>query len=130
MLPTDYRAGVLTEADACESPDVVEPDEPASEAPADVPAIKVTSFEGAKGLSAQHVYIAGLHNGELPRDPASIDDLEICKFVVGLTRTRKKCTLIRTRNLGKEPKTPSSFISWINPGRLEFVKVNAQYWKK
>ncbi len=47
------------------------------------------------------MYIAGLHNGELPHDPASIKDLEICKFVVAFTRTRKKCTLIRTRKSGQ-----------------------------
>jgi len=130
VVPSDYREGVLAEADAYEAPDVVEPEQPTSAAPANVSAIKVTSFEGAKGLSAQHVYITGLHNGELPRDPASIEDLEICKFVVGLTRTRKKCTLIRTRNFGRKPKAPSSFISWIDPARLEFVKVDAKYWKK
>ena len=70
----------------------------------------MTSFEGAKGLSAQHMYIIGLNNGELPHDPDSIKDLEICKFVVGLTRTRKKCTLIHTGNFAGTWKMPSSFI--------------------
>jgi superfamily I DNA/RNA helicase len=129
VVPDEYRERVLTEVDAYEVPDEVEA-EAATRATADVPAVRVTSFEGAKGLSAQHVYIAGLHDGELPHDPASIKDLEICKFVVGLTRTRKKCTLVRTRNFAGNWKSPSSFISWIDPARLEFIKVDAQYWKQ
>ncbi|MDA2917992.1 AAA family ATPase [Desulfobacterota bacterium AH_259_B03_O07] len=129
VVPDEYRERVLAEVDAYEPPEEVqaEAETPAS---SDVPSVRVTSFEGAKGLSAQHVYIAGLHNGELPHDPASIKDLEICKFVVALTRTRKKCTLIRTRNFAGNWKTPSSFISWIDPARLEFIKVDAQYWKQ
>lgn len=129
VLPDEYRESVLAQVDAYEPPEEVETETPAP-APADFPAVKVTSFEGAKGLSAQHVYIVGLHNGELPHDPASIKDLEICKFLVALTRTRKKCTLIRTRNFAGKWKTPSSFISWIDPARLEFIKVDAKYWEQ
>jgi superfamily I DNA/RNA helicase len=81
-------------------------------------------------MSAQHVYIAGLHDGELPRNPESILDIEICKFVVGLTRTRKKCTLLFTRRFGLDLKSPSSFISWINGDRLDFTRVNKSYWSK
>jgi len=129
VLPDEYRESVLAEVEVCELPEEVEA-EAETPAPADVPAVRVASFEGAKGLSAQHVYIAGLHNGELPHDSASIKDLEICKFVVALTRTRKKCTLIRTRNFAGNWKKPSSFISWIDPARLEFIKVDAHYWEQ
>ncbi len=129
VLPSDYRERVLPEADAYQSPEENEA-EAETHTPSDIPAVKVTSFEGAKGLSAQHVYIAGLHNGELPHDPASIKDLEICKFVVGLTRTRKKCTLIRSRNFAGNWKIPSAFIAWIDPARLEFIKIDAQYWNR
>lgn len=129
ILPDEYREGVLAEVDAYEPPEEVEADA-GTPALADAPAVRVTSFEGAKGLSAQHVYITGLHNGDLPHDPASIKDLEICKFVVGLTRTRKKCTLIRSCNFAGNWKSPSSFISWINPARLEFIRVDAQYWRQ
>ena len=106
-LPDGYRERVLAEVEVYELPEEVEA-QVETPAPADVPAVRVTSFEGAKGLSAQHVYIAGLHDGELPHDSTSIKDLEICKFVVALTRTRKKCTLIRTRNFAGNWKTPSS----------------------
>jgi superfamily I DNA/RNA helicase len=128
VLPSEYRELILAEVQT------YEPSEsPAAEVEAstskDVPQVMVTSFEGAKGLSAQHVYIAGLHDGELPQYPDSIRDLEICKFVVGLTRTRKKCTLIHTRNFAGKWKTASCFISWVDSARLEFVKVDAKYWK-
>ena len=129
VLPVEYRERVLADVDLYEPPGEVQA-EAEAHASMDIPSVRVTSFEGAKGLSAQHVYIAGLHNSELPHDPTSIKDLEICKFVVALTRTRKKCTLIRTRNFAGNRKTPSSFISWIHPARLEFIKVDAQYWKQ
>ena len=119
----------MAEVDAFQPAEAVEAEAEAA-APADIPPVRVTSFEGAKGLSAQHVYLAGLHTGELPHDPASIKDLEICKFVVGLTRTRKKCSLIRTLNSAGNWKTASCFIGWIDPARLEFIRVDKQYWRQ
>src|SRR2546425_8826066 len=50
------------------------------------PVIKLTSFEGSKGLSAQHVFVVGVHENELPKRISDIKDLEICKFLVSLTR--------------------------------------------
>ncbi len=94
------------------------------------PVVRVTSFEGAKGLSAQHVVIAGLHNGEIPHDPANIDDIEICRFLVGLTRTRKRCYLLHTGQFAQNQKSPSIFLSWIAPERYERIRVDANYWKK
>ncbi|MCR4304662.1 MAG: AAA family ATPase [Gallionella sp.] len=128
-VPGEYRDTVLAQVDAYEPPPL---DEGGEEPPApdEKPPVRVTSFEGAKGLSAQHVFIAGLHDGELPHDPAGIKDLEICKFVVGLTRTRKKCTLIHTRRFGDSWKSPSSFISWIDDTRLDFIKIDKTYWTK
>ena len=129
LLPDEYRESVLAEVEAYEIPEEI--DAEATTVPSESGrSVRVTSFEGAKGLSAQHVYVAGLHDGELPRDSSSIKDLEICKFVVALTRTRKKCTLIYTRNFAGSWKTPSSFISWINSNRLEFIKVDARYWNQ
>jgi len=123
LLPEAYRKKILAEAAASK----LDADEKSAESTATRPAIKITSFEGAKGLSAQHVFIAGLHNGEIPRDPANIQDLEICKFVVGLTRTRKRCYLIHTRRFAQNTKHPSVFISWIADERFERIEVNAKY---
>jgi len=125
----DYRERVLAEVKAYHLPDGAEV-ETASTEEETRPLIKVTSFEGAKGLSAQHVYIAGLHDGELPRDPSSIKDLEICKFIVGLTRTRKMCTLIHTRNFAGNWKNLSSFINWIDDRRFVRLTVNSAYWRQ
>ena len=94
------------------------------------PLVRVTSFEGSKGLSAQHVFIAGLHDGELPSDPASVKDIEICRFIVGLTRTRKRCYLIHTGHFGTRWLRPSSFISWIASERLEVIAVDKEYWER
>lgn len=124
VIPGEYRDGTLAEAaSVADGPEEVLEDEPSA-----VP-IKVTSFEGAKGLSAQHVFIAGLHDGEIPHDPAAVQDIEICKFVVGLTRTRKRCTLIHTGHFGTSWKRPSIFISWIDGSRVERQVVDKDSWK-
>jgi hypothetical protein len=92
--------------------------------------LPVTSYEGAKGLSAQYVFIIGVHEGELPRDSKNVQDLEICKFIVGLTRTRKKCTFLCTTLAGNRERRLSLFLRWIRRERYELTKVNATYWKK
>ncbi len=132
LLPGEYREAILTQAVAyIPLEELMEAEEPTDVLPAPLlPVVRVTSFEGSKGMSAQHVFIAGLHNGELPHNSAAIRDLEICKFVVGLTRTRKKCTLIYTRRFGKSWKSPSCFISWINGDRLDYIRVTKSYWSK
>lgn len=91
--------------------------------------IKMTSFEGAKGLSAQHVFILGMHEGELPRDAKKIKDIEICRLLVGLTRTKKKCSMLLTRRFADKWKHPSLFISWIKDERFQLIEVDAKYWK-
>jgi superfamily I DNA/RNA helicase len=123
LLPKEFREKVLAEAIALK----VDHDEKDTRPGGARPPIKITSFEGAKGLSAQHVFLTGLHNGEIPKDPANIQDLEICKFVVGLTRTRKRCYLIHTGRFAQKRKHPSVFISWIADQRFELIEVNADY---
>jgi len=130
VLPDEYRDRILAEVDAWKLPEEEPDDGQHTEEPEELPIVRVTSFEGAKGLSAQHVFIAGLHDGEIPRNPDRIQDLEICKFVVGLTRTRKKCSLLYTRRFADQWKSPSSFISWINSRRFERITVDAAYWRK
>jgi len=98
--------------------------------------IKFTSFEGSKGLSADYVFIVGVNQtkGTLKGFPADIKnptDNEICKFLVGLTRTRKKCYLISNQRFSKFAGIrESSFISWIKPERLKKIKVNKDYFNK
>ncbi|NMB82772.1 MAG: ATP-dependent helicase [Ignavibacteria bacterium] len=132
LIPKDYRDSILAEVDKFIPPDEQFDSNSKEQVTQEkrFPIVRVTSFEGSKGMSAQHVFIAGLHNKELPRNPDSIKDLEICKFLVGLTRTRKKCTLIYTKRFGIFKKIPSVFITWINQGRLDKLIVNKYYWDK
>jgi superfamily I DNA/RNA helicase len=63
------------------------------------PTILLRTFEGSKGLSGGHVFIVGAHNGSIPKFDHNDDikDIEYCKFVVALTRTRKQCHVISNR---------------------------------
>lgn len=62
------------------------------------PTILLTSFEGCKGLSGGHVFIVGANNGSLPRIVKDkIEDIECCRFIVALTRTRKCCHIITNK---------------------------------
>ena len=126
VIPEEERLAVLKEAKDAEGGQQDEMD--AVDAPNNAMNIKLTSYEGSKGLSAQHVFLVGLHAGDLPRNPEQIKDIEICKFVVGLTRTKKKCTLMLTSRFAGEVRRPSPFLEWIDPGRYEPITVNAGYW--
>jgi len=128
VIREEERLAVLQEAEEVEGGQEREMD--AVDAPNNAMNIKLTSYEGSKGLSAQHVFLVGLHVGDLPRNPEQIKDIEICKFVVGLTRTKKKCTLMLTKRFAGEPRRPSPFLEWINPGRCEPITVNAGYWRE
>ena len=127
VLSADLRDNVLREVAEFMPGD--EADAGAQEEADDDVLIKATSFEGAKGLSAQHVFIVGLHADEFPRNANDIHDLEICKFIVGLTRAKKKCTLLLTRNFAGTWKQPSPFLSWIRADRFEDIRVDAAYWR-
>ncbi len=90
--------------------------------------VKLTSYEGAKGLSAQHIFILGLQNKYLPRDPSNITDIEVCRLLVALTRTRKQCHMLTVKNFGGIPTTPSIFVSWVNSSRYERINIDKNYW--
>jgi superfamily I DNA/RNA helicase len=99
------------------------------------PKIVLTTYVGSKGLSGGHVFITGFWNGELPKlgikgGKPFVDDVEISKFIVALTRTRKQCHLIynkwmiqpKTKN-GKfdPPKAQSSFLHILNDEFIEHL---------
>jgi superfamily I DNA/RNA helicase len=128
VISDEQRAGVLAEAAAwaAEHPPVdlgEEPEQPTQ-------SVAVTSYEGSKGRSAQYVFLIGVHSGELPAKAEDIKDIEICRFLVGLTRTKKKCTILCTKNAMGEFKKPSEFLGWIDAARFEKRLVDAEYWKK
>jgi hypothetical protein len=98
-------------------PDII----PEPESPPGVPTVLLSSFEGCKGLSAGHVFIVGLNDGEFPRfrPGEPIPDIEYCKFIVAMTRARKSLFLISNLHRGRpsgRPAAPSHFIQMIPGG--------------
>ena len=96
----------------------------------EIESIAITSYEGSKGRSASYVFLVGLHSEELPADGRNIKDLEICRFLVGLTRTKRKCSILTTWRYADQFKRPSEFLTWINNSRFNKIKVDAAYWNK
>ena len=99
-----------------EKPDEPEPD-------LNLPTIRLSSFVGCKGLSAGHVFIVGLNDGEMPLldTDGEIPDIECCKFIVALTRTRKSLTLLSNKWINKPdggPGCPPSVFFQMIPSEL------------
>jgi superfamily I DNA/RNA helicase len=92
----------------------------------DEPDILFTTLVGAKGLSAEHVFVVGANEGYIPGSSKTFTDEEICKFLVALSRTRQQCHLISYKWFIKGPLRKSAFLDWIK-SRLSFVKLNKDY---
>jgi len=91
--------------------------------------IVFSTYVGCKGLSAGYVFIIGLDEESLPRHNSSPTNIEICNFIVALTRTIKKCYLVSTFRFSGKPRKPSIFIDWIDKRRLELVEVKKTYFE-
>lgn len=106
------------------------PEEEESEPDKSQPSILLSSFEGCKGISAGHVFIVGLNDGIMPRiDPSGeVADIEVSKFIVAMTRTRKLLYLLSNK-WDYDPRgsmyDPSRFVDMIP---AEF-RVDAGYIK-
>jgi superfamily I DNA/RNA helicase len=128
LLPDDFKAAILKEAESFQvSTEGIPVQEP--EVDKSKPVIKLTSFEGSKGLSAQHVFVVGVHENELPKKASDIKDIEICKFLVSLTRTRKQCHLLTTYRFSGAPKRPSIFLNWVPSAVKKVQKINKAFWE-
>ncbi len=79
--------------------------------------ILFTNFLGSKGLAASHVFVIGLNNGTFPISLQSIENEEVCKFIVALTRAKSSCTLVTNKFYDRQIKRlvnkPSIFLSWL-----------------
>lgn len=95
-----------------------------------IPFIRMTTLNGCKGLSANYVFMVGMDDRVFPRNPKDITDNEISQFIVGLTRTRKKCYLASIKMFGGKWFNPSTLINWIDPSRIEQIDVDKHYFKK
>lgn len=93
--------------------------------------IKLTTINGSKGMSGGFIFIIGMNDGDLPRNPQHPTDHEVCQFIVALTRTRKRCYIISNRRFGiKYGIRPSGFLKWINDENITHVTVDAQYFRE
>lgn len=104
--------------------------------------IKITTINGSKGLSANYVFLVGMNSTNailinnsrrvlagFPFDKNNPSDNEICQFIVGITRTRKKCYLISNYRFGMAYGIQrSDFLDWIDPSRIHAISVNANYF--
>lgn len=77
------------------------------------PSVICTSLRGAKGLSANRVFIVGFNSGHFPRNPTAITNDEVCNLLVGLSRTRRQCYLVSCGRFGNTQLQPSVFLDWI-----------------
>jgi hypothetical protein len=127
VISPEQREEVLAEAKAWVAQHAEKDFSEEKEEP--IQTVAVTSYEGSKGRSAQYVFLIGVHSGEIPRNAQNIEDIEICRFLVGLTRTKKRCSILYTKNAMGEFKNPSEFIGWVDANRLEKKKITAEYWK-
>ncbi|MBC7349957.1 MAG: ATP-dependent helicase [Candidatus Aminicenantes bacterium] len=92
------------------------------------PRILFTSFEGSKGLAAQYVFIVGLNKGHCPKnDPP--DDRDIFKFIVALTRGRKRAYIISYGNYAGNFLQRSIFINYIKAFLSDEVLVDKLYMR-
>jgi len=130
LIPDEFKKSILVEAEKFTPTDSGSGDSQQEGREPDGMTIKLTSFQGSKGMSAQHIFLVGLHAEELPKDAKNIQDLEICKFLVGLTRTKKRCSILWTKCFGQEWKEASVFLDWIQIERYELLLVDAKYWKR
>ncbi|HKM80645.1 MAG TPA: UvrD-helicase domain-containing protein [Candidatus Acidoferrum sp.] len=80
--------------------------------------IKGTTIEASKGLDREYVFITHFDDRMLvtAKDKTNISDRDICKFLVALTRARRKAFLISS-DLKKAP----TFLSWISRDSIEEI---------
>jgi hypothetical protein len=93
------------------------------------PLIVCASLIGSKGLSAEHVFVVGLNDGDFPRDPQAVTPTEVCELVVALSRTRKACHLVSCRRFGAQLRSPSTFLGWLGDA-VESHWVDKAYWSE
>ncbi len=97
--------------------------------------IKLTTYLGAKGLSANHVFVLGLENGIFPKDPTNISNDEACQFIVLLTRARRSLRILSidkrfNKKFKRRTDNLSTFISMVPKEFFEIRNINASNFNK
>jgi hypothetical protein len=86
----------------------------------------LTSYSGAKGLSAGVVFVVGMEQGALPKSNQRPTDEEVDQFIVALTRARKQCHLIHAGQFMGQSQLRSAFLAWLPASMLEARQMNAE----
>jgi len=94
LLPSDYKKKIISNLGTVMNKTGKEKPEVAGIN------IKLTTFLGAKGLSADHTFILGVNEGIMPKDNTNISDDESRRFLVAITRPKKSLTII-SENQGR-----------------------------
>lgn len=97
--------------------------------------IKLTTYLGAKGLSANHVFVLGLENGIFPKNSNNIFDDEACQFIVLLTRARRSLRILSVdkrfnKKIKQRADNLSTFVSMIPKEFFEIRDINASNFNK
>lgn len=86
--------------------------------------IKLKTYLKAKGLSANHVFVLGLENGILPKNPNDISNDEVCQFIVLLTRSRKSLDLLISKRFDEKMcRRVDRFSSFVDMIPKKFFKI-------
>jgi hypothetical protein len=81
----------------------------------DIP-IKITTILGAKGLTSSHVFLINFDDKYLlEKNAKSISDESICKFLVSLTRAKRRLYIFTN-----EDKLPT-YVNWIEKNNIEEI---------
>ena len=133
LIDATFCDEIFGELETWTPPDVEDDAEASNEATENVPTVRLTSFEGAKGMSAQHVFVLGLEDGRFPADRNRPRTLDVRRMIVALTRTRKQCHLLRVSQRfsrkGRQLIRQSVFMDWIQPGRKDEISIKANDFK-
>lgn len=125
LLPAEYLKYHLEQAEHVADEEKLDAEEKSK------PKVKFTTFLGAKGLSARHVFVIGMNDGEFPENPKALTDAEACQFIVALTRARFSCSLIShkfySKDLHRLVNRPSVFLKMLPNGtkRTIVLKIKA-----
>ena len=92
LLPKDYISKHKESAESFISKDKIK-----SESESKKIKVKLTTYLGAKGLSANHVFILGLESKVFSSNPLSLKLDDICQFIVLLTRAKKSLSIVMSK---------------------------------
>ena len=77
-------------------------------------AVKIVTMLGAKGLSGDYVFIVNCDDRYILEKNSATDE-SICRFLVAITRTRKRLTIFSSKT-----ELPT-FVGWLKPELLHIV---------